>query len=425
MMFKLAYKHTPRDLARRQQAALDPDPRAADLPSLLFGHVTTHESHATGQTVALKGRVSIQNAVATDDPRPDPPVTGVLGSPKPSYYPTYIRQSPRDDTAFDQGKVSGTHKSYMDDDARLRGWKRYPIRSKAARLPAGENENVRTSIRPLPAGSSFECDVHVHNVRPVELGALLWALDFGERTECRHALGQARPFGFGSVSLSVRTAELRTARGVPADDDPLAAAREAYTAYMNDQLDGLWSDSEQMVELVALATPAPDVAGLRMMELKQYQNAKKAKVALPPPGDRAQLRAAERERETDWKALRMRYEAAAEELREAARAEARAAEQARLEEVRLEEEQAEARAAAAEAARRASLPPLKRALVELEAAQENQQHLKLLEAWMTEKGELEEVRNEAAQQRFPRKKNKMWKKDAKKKPIFDWLYPDG
>ena len=414
MMFKLAYKNTPRDLARRQQAKLDPDERSPDLASLLFGHVTTHESDSSRETVALKGRVSVRNAVASGAPKPGAPVSGVLGSPKPSYYPSYVRQSPRDNPAFDRGKVSGPYKTYMDDDAKLRGWKRYPIRSAVGGLPAG-GENVQTSFRPLPAGSTFESEVHLHNVRPAELGALLWALDFGARPECRHALGQARPFGFGTVSLSIDSAELKTADGVLASDDVLEAAREAYADYMNEQLDGLWSTSEQVVELVAMATPlAPGADGhLRLMEVKEHQTRKGrgdgGGDALPPPGDRAQLRAAQREQADDWHSLRQRYEAAAQDLRAAADAEAHT------------------RAAKAEALRRANLPPAERARVELEEAQASQpkRHIDLLETWLAEAGEFEAARRQEARKLFPRKKIKMWKKDSRKAPVFRWLHPEG
>ncbi|MBK8044506.1 MAG: hypothetical protein IPK21_18710 [Haliscomenobacter sp.] len=46
----------------------------------------------------------------------------VLSSPKASYYPTYIRQ--------DNMANGGPYQTFMHDNARIAGWKRYPIHRK-------------------------------------------------------------------------------------------------------------------------------------------------------------------------------------------------------------------------------------------------------------------------------------------------------
>src|ERR1019366_9865415 len=76
---------------------------------------------------------------------------------------------------------------------------------------------VGTKFAPLPAGTKFRAHVDVHNLRPEELGALLWALDFGGDEKARHMLGMARPLGYGRSKIAIVAHDVRRMDDSPAD----------------------------------------------------------------------------------------------------------------------------------------------------------------------------------------------------------------
>ena len=175
MMFRLAYRHSPRDLVRRHQEGWDDN--APDLADLIFGYVRTTD----GETKALRGRAAIETAPELDTASELPEVLTVLGSPKASFYPSYVAQE-------GLGRDS-QYKTYMDDDANIAGWKRYQQRIRAlagdelpplpTRKDGSTNRDVATAFRPISVGAVFETRLRVHNLRPAELGALLWATEKG------------------------------------------------------------------------------------------------------------------------------------------------------------------------------------------------------------------------------------------------------
>ena len=77
----------------------------------------------------------------------------ILGNPKPSFYPAYLKQA---DDLTDRD----LYKTFLDADAELRGWKRYP-----ALIPEGnrqadtgmkqESDKIFTRFCPLPSGTVF------------------------------------------------------------------------------------------------------------------------------------------------------------------------------------------------------------------------------------------------------------------------------
>lgn len=185
MMFRLPYRFTPYDLAIAQQpdsARLD----GLDLAETVFGAAEVESP--------LKGRLHFETlSVVPSTARPAKErVLTVLNSPKPTYYPNYLEQTV--DSA--SGQITGDYHTYMDTlpgqdptrpAARLRGWKRYVARQDqfqpappTPRKEEGrENLNIATSFVPLESGACFRGRVHFHNLRPLELGAVLWALTWG------------------------------------------------------------------------------------------------------------------------------------------------------------------------------------------------------------------------------------------------------
>lgn len=312
MMFRLAYDHTVGEAVRAGQPDLaEQGEKAWDLAETLFGHVPMgsgkeHSPHA------LKGRVAVTLATPAGSPRVLDRVKAVLGTPKGSYYPGYIEQR-ADGPGLNPGMNPGGKPAWatlMDQDAVVRGWKRYRIHERAERpvLPTrGDGSpmdisKVGTEFCPLDKGTRFSFSLRLHNVKPEELGALLWVLDFGQDDSCLHTLGMARSLGYGACRLRVKGHELIGMDDIPFTD--LDEARRAFIRSMEDfarerNITGGWALSRQIFELKALARPmGPDSPDRFHMSIRtadrrnQFQDAKLAGLALPAAGSDAAWRKA-------------------------------------------------------------------------------------------------------------------------------------
>lgn len=294
MMFRLAYAHSVGEAATKAQPGRT-DKATRDLAELVFGHVpldrrTRHEANA-----ALKGRISVGLAVAKGTPKELPVVTAVLGAPKASYYPNYVEQST--DPYNPGAPPSGTYQTFMDDGARVRGWKRYRPHATAnlrPPLPPKSTDRVQSRFKPLAEGTVFEGVLRFHNLRPEELGAVVWAARFGGHVEARHTLGMARSLGFGRVRMELvedAAHPLVTHEGAKLT---LADCERRFVAAMEgwakrEGLPGGWLGSMQITQLLGCAVPfPPDADDNRHMLLDHplYRNeftlAKKDRLALAP-----------------------------------------------------------------------------------------------------------------------------------------------
>lgn len=288
LMFRLSYRNSIGGLLDRLHCH-HRDPNVRDLAALLFGHISDQDR-------GLAGRVSFSNARLQGTRHNAPPVVTVLNGPKPSYYPAYIEQDHDEEGrlkkpigADESGKP--IYSTMMDDDAEPRGWKRYPVRPRcggfnvAHGLGDEDNNSVRSELQPLASGAVFTGTVRVHNLRPIELGALLWCLTWGEQTHLRHAIGMGKPFGMGQVSLQVTGMSLtRNDSGTIPD---LSACIRLFTEEMERAYGAAvvnaevahhgWAGSEQITQLTAMADPgqAPGLPGkLEYMALPDFQASK-------------------------------------------------------------------------------------------------------------------------------------------------------
>jgi CRISPR-associated protein (TIGR03986 family) len=276
MMFRLAYRRSIGETIRK----LNPDHAdtgaALDFAEGLFG--TVRQAPDAGQVLALRGRVGISHAVAQGNPGPKPLVVTVLGGPKASYYPNYVQQT-KDLRA--QDKKRQRYVTWMDDQAIPRGWKRYRPKQgiwEPTVPPKVNLEKVGTRFKPLPAGTMFRAHVDVHNLKPAELGALIWAIEWGGDPEARHTLGMARPLGYGRARLSLEDVKLYDMRDTPVDPQ---SCHKAFVSYMQGAIDG-WAKRVQIVELLSLAKPC-SIASTKYQELSpnQFQRAKADYESLP------------------------------------------------------------------------------------------------------------------------------------------------
>lgn len=246
MMYRLPYKHSIHQTIAHTSNDHS-DQKQLDLAEAIFGRVEDKSG--------LRGRATIETLVAEGSPQTMSVVTTVLNGPKPSYYPNYVKQP-----GAENGKLANgaQYKTYMDDDAEIRGWKRYIVRSDMSdglSVDAPPTDNIATRFRPLPANTTFTGTIHLHNLRPFELGALIWAITWGGDDSLRHSLGMAKPYGFGSVTLEIIQEDFQWCN--PAKSDPIASEslRQAFVDRMKDFLPD-WSDSPQLTALQALANPS-------------------------------------------------------------------------------------------------------------------------------------------------------------------------
>jgi CRISPR-associated protein (TIGR03986 family) len=234
-----------------------------DLAQLIFGAVDDISE-------PLKGRVFISHAFCSDNPTAQNTEERVLSSPKPSYYPFYLKQ-----------EDNKPYNTYLNNNSVLAGFKRYPVHINTKPNGNHANENIPSNFNPLPARTSFECKIRFHNLRKVELGALLSAITFHNTPNLFHNLGAAKPYGFGKVKLTILN-------------------RPKYNQYMaqfenkmNEVLKKVWIQTPQIGELFSMAKtpvsqavdtslnyPQLELPSVQAKDANEFVNYKKATLAL-------------------------------------------------------------------------------------------------------------------------------------------------
>ena len=157
------------------------DSKAIDYPSAILGF-------ARGQN-AYRSRVSFEDFSLTGQQRELPAVCAVLGEPKPSYYPGYVKPDPK----------TGRAKHYNENDFNLRGYKQYWL--KEVRPAQAGKVRMDSALRPLAAGSEFRGVIRYRNLTEDELGLLLWSLRLDEN--CFQTIGKGKPYGYGRMKVSI------------------------------------------------------------------------------------------------------------------------------------------------------------------------------------------------------------------------------
>ncbi|WKN24018.1 TIGR03986 family CRISPR-associated RAMP protein [Azotobacter vinelandii] len=258
MMYKLPYKHSLHDAIRHTHDA-HLTGQAPDLPDLIFGCL------GEGERGGLRGRVSFGLASLTPDSPSETQLRDrcILNAPKPTFYPAYIRQD---------GK-GGSFRQLMEDRSELAGWKRYPVKDFNLQSPQGKAaDNLKTQVKleTVKDGTAFTTTLRFHNLRRVELGALLWTLDFGDSQKYRHALGMGKPFGLGQIGITIEDQRLRA--NDPGEDCQtnasvyLHACRREFIDLMEQTLQAAgqpsWEASEPIKALLEHAKPARNTGDL-------------------------------------------------------------------------------------------------------------------------------------------------------------------
>lgn len=268
-MYRLAQQNSLHD-ALRNISEQHLSTHKADLTDLLFGRLQPDQAEDEKDVWGLRGRVNLGLFQAEGEPLTQWTDDTVLSSPKPSFHPAYLQQE------ILQKQPDGQYVTLDSKKPLLQGWKRYPVKpenvQKPPRMEDGRNisNKVKVRLETVAEASVFHGKIRFHNLRPVELGALFWILDFGGRDKLRHALGMGKPFGLGQVQLILNeknsrlVANDRAALAHLEITDILTASRQVFLNYM-DQVwetvadvttkNATWESSPQVASLLAMADP--------------------------------------------------------------------------------------------------------------------------------------------------------------------------
>lgn len=237
-MYRLPYTHSLYD-AIKNSSEDNFNAEKMDMAECIFGD----------GKMTLKSRVQFEDAI-TQTSKKEATVQTILGNPKPSFYPNYIKQG------------GGKYKTLMDKDVKLRGWKRYPVRETVNPISVkDEQENVSTRFEPLPKGTQFKGEIHFHNLKSVELGALLWAITWGGDSNLSHSIGMGKPYGFGQVKASIQSIDFL--KNDSTSNIYQKADKQLQELWCNDFAEYIknasniqgWENCAQIRELKAMANP--------------------------------------------------------------------------------------------------------------------------------------------------------------------------
>lgn len=274
-LYKLPYNYDiEHAVGAVSEAHLSKDP---DLAQTIFGFVDTSDGKA------LKGRVQFSHFKVDGKPERFKTVTTVLGKPRASYYPIYIKQAHQEN-----GMVSGgDYMTLMKEKSQIAGRKRYPLHNGVPN-PKKYAKDVQSATTFIPLGTfdennkfkefTFSGKMRYHNLKKVELGAILSALTFHGNSDFYHSLGMAKAYGFGKVAVEV---------SMKAEDQ--VSLLQEYERLMRKEVQDDWLESEQLTELFAMAYKDINIdRHLKYLELDpknkrdEFREKKNAREYLPP-----------------------------------------------------------------------------------------------------------------------------------------------
>ena len=218
-----------------------------DLTDCIFGYAI--------KKTALKGRVQFSNAFfENEEPKLISKKEEILSSPKPTFYPNYL--------------TSGDYSSKN----KISGRKRYPVFKTIVdtKYDKSISKKMFTEFIPLDSGSVFKTKIRFHNLKSIEIGALLSAITFHNTDSCFHSLGMAKPLGYGKVKINIIDSSLKNDLIVYLKDFEQAISDKLFTD------ENKWVDSPQITELFSMASDQENSKDLlKYMTLDECKEAKK------------------------------------------------------------------------------------------------------------------------------------------------------
>jgi CRISPR-associated protein (TIGR03986 family) len=254
------YDNSVNQVASQTQKLLN-SANTFDLSELMFGTLRD-------QGYGIKSRVSFSDGVCDKNTGIAPSNPVILGQPAGSYLSAYLEQK-----ANDLNQVNNELSQY-ERNSTLKGWKRDPSQTTLNGNMTAElqdKQNVQSTIDLMTVGSEFSGRIVFHNLKPAELGALLWVIQLqAEGKPSYHSLGHGKPLGAGAVRFN----NLRlTVRGNDGENDQsIEGLIAGFITHMNkcypQNKENSWQDSAQIRHLLAFGDKDDNVdKNLRYMPL--------------------------------------------------------------------------------------------------------------------------------------------------------------
>jgi len=269
---KIPYNFTTKTLVLNQQPLFENN-ASFDMTECIFGMTRDNG-------MSLKSRVSFSDLKNHINRGISKEINKVLSSPRESYLAAYI----------DGNNQTEIYRGYNSKENKIKGVKVYP-RNKTfdAQSDNESNDAMISRLEFLNKNSTFIGEIHYHNLKPEELGALIWSLNFGQNNESPHChgLGHAKPYGAGNVKIKIDKIDniLNNGNKTKEYQDYI----NEFITFMEDQhYDKNWEESAQLKHLLSFAIPSNE--NLKYMDLEKGDNSFKSNKS-------------EKNTITDWKGI--------------------------------------------------------------------------------------------------------------------------
>jgi CRISPR-associated protein (TIGR03986 family) len=184
----------------------------------VFGWVEGQSESGQRSKIAYAGRLRFEHAQLINKPKPESHTLAILSSPKPTTTRFYLVNADGypSRTLGPSGEeglpLSEKDAGYDGPGRQIRGRKFYRHHANGKIMTTSERtDQNRTIADALPKSAIFQFEVKFENMSPIELGALLWALEMPDPDDntkkLYHRLGYGKPLGLGSVQITVHSVE--------------------------------------------------------------------------------------------------------------------------------------------------------------------------------------------------------------------------
>ena len=245
MLYKLPYDNSTQALYTRSLTNYNKS--YLDCVDRIFGFVRDDtQSH---ENKALKGRISFSHFKAQGSPKSFAKQSLILSTPRPTFYPYYIDQTPNTQT-------------YDETDSKLSGFKFYVPRHNIMNHKGNGNSNILSHIIPLDKGTTFTGTLRYFNLKKEELGLLLLTLTFLQDKHY-YKIGGAKPYGFGDCHIKLHTSL------------DIQAYINAYIDFVKREFGDDPINSQSAKDLLRFSQRMQSDGALRYMKLQEFTELKK------------------------------------------------------------------------------------------------------------------------------------------------------
>ncbi len=210
---------------------------------------------------SLRGRVQFTHAFLFKGEVSHVVRSPYMASPKSSYYPIYLKQN------GSGGDIKGNFLTYMSTEARLKGWKKYPVRENISDFSIPQEVKVEnlSPFYPVNEGAIFKTKLKFHNLRKTEIGAILKSVLLS-RQGCSHSIGFAKPYGYGRIKIEMSNHSVL--------NHSIDEYINEFNQMMNTEIPG-YDKSIQLKELLLMSKPQELNTQLEYMELSEFVGCKR------------------------------------------------------------------------------------------------------------------------------------------------------